>query len=211
MLKVIVADDHPLVRAGLRQLLSDQPDMELAGEVENGQELMQIVRKTPFDLVLLDMTMPGKSGLELLKQLKLEFPKLPVLILSTHKEDIYAVRSIKAGASGYICKDYAASDLVVAIRKAAAGGRYISPTVADLMAKEMLAPKQEVLLHQLLSNREYQVFLLIADGMTSSDIARELNLSIKTISTHKARIKEKMNLNSDSEIVRYAIKHELTV
>ena len=209
MIHVIIADDHPLVRAGMKHLLQDCDDVEFSGEVENGLDLVAILRKQKFDVVLMDLFMPGRNGLELIKQIKNENPTVPVLVLSTHKEDIYAIRSIKAGAAGYICKDYAASELVTAIRKVASGGCYISAKVAELMAKDMQSTKSENLGHTLLSDREYQVFLLIANGFSSSEIAQELNLSIKTISTHKARIKEKTNLANTSEITRYAIKHQL--
>lgn len=209
MIKVIIADDHPLVRVGLRHLLSDCGDIELKDEAETGVDLLQKMREKHYDVVVVDLFMPGKSGLELVKQIKNELPKTPILVLSTHKEDIYAVRAIKAGAAGYICKDYAASDLVSAIRKVAHGGSFISQKVAELMAKEMRTTKTDDMGHSLLSNREYQVFLLTAKGMGSSEIANKLNLSIKTVSTHKARIKEKTKLNNNSEIIRYAIKHGL--
>jgi len=209
MIRVLIADDHPLVKAGLKHLLLDCQDIEFAGEVDNGFELLAKVRNDSFDVVLLDLFMPGKSGIELIKQLKHEFPKLPILILSTHKEDIYAVRTLRAGASGYICKDYAASDLVKAIRKVAGGGRFISSTVAELMAIELQAPQQEVLPHTLLSDREYQVFLLTVSGLGTSEIADQLNLSVKTVSTHKARIKDKMKMSNTAELLRYAIKHNL--
>ena len=204
-----MADDHPLLREGLKHLLSDCPDMQFAAEVDNGFDLVASLRSETFDVVLLDLFMPGKSGIELIKQIKNEFPKLPVLVLSTHKEDIYAVRALKAGAAGYMCKDYAAAGLVDAIRKVAGGGCFISQTVAELMAKEMHVPKDEALPHTLLSDREYQVFLLTASGLGTTDIAERLNLSVKTVSTHKARIRDKTRLATTSDIVRYAIKHKL--
>jgi two-component system invasion response regulator UvrY len=209
MIRVLMADDHPLLREGLKHLLSDCSDIEFAGEVDNGFALLAKLRTESFDVVLLDLFMPGKSGIELIKQLKSEFPKLPVLVLSTHKEDIYAVRTLKAGAAGYLCKDYAASGLVDAIRKVASGGCFISPTVAELMAKEMQGSTQEVLPHTLLSDREYQVFLLTAAGQGTTEIAEQLNLSVKTVSTHKARIRDKTKLATTSDIVRYALKHKL--
>ncbi len=209
MIRVLMADDHPLVREGMKHLLSDCADIAFAAEVDNGIDLIAKVRAEPFDVILLDMFMPGKNGIELIKQLKSEYPRLPVLVLSTHKEDLYAVRTIKAGAAGYICKDYAAASLVEAIRKVAHGGCYISPTVAELMAKEMHVSRQEALPHTLLSDREYQVFLLTAEGKGSTDIATLLNLSVKTVSTHKARIRDKMKLANTSEMLRYAIAHGL--
>lgn len=209
MIRVIMADDHPLVRAGLKHLLIECPDIEFAGEVDNGIDLIAKVRAERFDVVLLDMFMPGRNGIELIKQIKSEFPKLPIVILSTHKEDMFALRTIKAGAAGYLCKDYAASSLVDAIRKVAGGGRYISENVAELMARELNTPEQETALHKLLSDREYEVFLLVAAGHGTTTIAERLNLSVKTVSTHKARIKDKTKLANTSEIVRYALKHNL--
>lgn len=209
MIRVLMADDHPLVREGLKHLLADCADIEFAGEVDNGFDLIAKVRSGQYDVILMDMFMPGKSGIELITQVKTEQPKLPILVLSTHKEDMYALRTLKAGASGYLCKDFAASGLVGAIRKVAAGGCFISPAVAELMAKDLLAPMQSAEPHSLLSNREYQVFLLIAAGEGCTDIAERLNLSVKTVSTHKARIKEKMKLDNTSDFVRYALKHHL--
>lgn len=209
MIRVIMADDHPLLREGLKHLLSDCPDMQFAGEVDNGHALIDSLRSEAFDVVLLDLFMPGKSGIELIKQLKNEFPKIPVLVLSTHKEDIYALRTLKAGAAGYMCKDHAASALVDAIRKVASGGCFISPAVAELMAKDMHVTREEALPHTLLSDREYQVFLLTASGKGTTEIAEQLNLSVKTVSTHKARIRDKTKLATTSDIVRYALKHQL--
>lgn len=210
MIRVIIADDHPLVRAGLKHVLDECADMELADEVDNGNDLITCVRQAKFDVVLLDMVMPGRSGIELIKQLKHEFPKLPIIVLSTHKEDMFALRTIKAGVSGYLCKDYAADSLVQAIRKVADGGMFISPSVAELLAKDLHAPaQQEDLPHKLLTDREFQIFLLVAENMGSTEIADRLNLSIKTVSTHKARIKQKMQLGKDSDFVLYALKHHL--
>lgn len=209
MIRVLMADDHPLLREGMKHLLAECGDIEFAGEVDNGADLIRKLRASSFDVILLDLFMPGKSGIELIKQMRNEFPKIAILVLSSHKEDIYAVRTLKAGASGYLCKDYAASGLVDAIRKVASGGSFISPTVAELMAREMRAAHADVLPHTLLSDREYQVFLLAATGHGSTDIASQLNLSIKTISTHKARIKEKTGLANTTDMVRYALKHKL--
>jgi two-component system invasion response regulator UvrY len=210
MIRVVIADDHPLVRAGLRHVLADHHDIQFAGEVCNGAELAQKLREQKFDVVLLDMFMPGRSGIDLVKQVRGEHPRLPILVLSTHKEDMFALRALKAGASGYLCKDYAADSLVDAIRKVAGGGLFISAAVAELMARDLHAPSQEVEPHSLLSDREYQVFLLMANGLGSTEIATRLNLSIKTISTHKLRIKQKTRLGNDAEIVRYALRHGLT-
>lgn len=209
MIRVISADDHPLVRAGLKHLLAESKDIELAAEADDGHELLEKLQQGSFDVVLVDMLMPGRSGIELIKQLKQQHPKLPIVVLSTHKEDMFALRALKAGAAGYICKDYAASDLVGAIRKVAQGGNYISPAVAELMVSEMQSPTEEFAPHTLLSDREYQVFLMVASGFSTTDIADELSLSVKTVSTHKARIKDKMKVNNDSEFVRYALKYGL--
>lgn len=209
MIRVISADDHPLVRAGLKHLLAESQDIVLAAEADDGRELLEKLQQESFDVALVDMFMPGRSGIELIKQLKQQFPKLPIVVLSTHKEDIFALRTLKAGASGYICKDYAASDLVDAIRKVAKGGNYVSPAVAELMVNEMQTPSEEFSSHTLLSDREYQVFLMVASGFSTTEIADQLTLSVKTVSTHKARIKDKMKLSNDSEFVRYALKHEL--
>ena len=209
MTRVIVSDDHPLLRAGLKSIVTGHGDIEIAAEVSDGHALMKALRENSFDIVLLDLMLPGRSGLDVLKQIKQEFPRLPVIILSSHKEDIYAMRSIKAGAAGYICKDYAAETLIDAIRKVARGGNYISAEVGELLAREFNSPTARELPHTLLSDREYQVLLMIASGLSSSQIASQLNVSIKTISTHRARIKEKAKLANTSEIVRYAIAHKL--
>jgi DNA-binding NarL/FixJ family response regulator len=204
-----MADDHPLVREGLKHLLAACNDIEFADEVDNGNDLVARLRENEYDVVLMDMFMPGRNGVDLIKLIKSEYPRLPILVLSTHKEDIFAVRTLKAGASGYLCKDYAASNLVDAIRKVAEGGVFISPAVAELMARDLQAPTHEVTPHTLLTDREYQVFLLVARGQGSTEIAKELNLSIKTVSTHRARIKDKTKLANTSDIIRYSIKHGL--
>ncbi|MEY4640305.1 MAG: hypothetical protein RLZZ227_299 [Pseudomonadota bacterium] len=209
MIRVMMADDHPLVRAGLKHVLADCADIQFAGEVANGAELLRKLRDESFDVVLLDMFMPGRNGMELIKQVKSEHPKLPVLVLSTHAEEMFALRTLKAGASGYLCKDFAAEKLVDAIRKVAGGGLFISPAVAELMARDLHAPMHEVVPHTLLSDREFQIFLLIANGHASGEIASRLSLSIKTVSSHKARIKEKTGLTNNSDIVRYALRHRL--
>lgn len=209
MIRVLIADDHPLMRTGLKHILAECEDMVLAAEADNGFDALAAIREGGIDVAVLDMNMPGRSGIDLIKQIKVEQPKLPLLVLSAHKEDIYAVRTIKAGASGYLCKDYASSELVGAIRKVAARGCYISPAVAELMVKSMHPKADEALRHTLLSDREYQVFLMIAEGRGSTEIADRLMLSIKTVSTHKQHIKEKMALKNVSEFIRYAIRHGL--
>jgi two-component system invasion response regulator UvrY len=209
MIKVLMADDHPLLREGLKHILQDCTDMVFAGEVDNGFALIEKLRTEAFDVLLLDLFMPGKSGIELINQIKIEYPKLPILVLSTHKEDLYAMRTLRAGASGYLCKDYAATDLVLAIRKVAMGGHFISETVADLMARELNSPVRDKVPHTLLSNREYQIFMMIASGMGITEIANQLCLSVKTVSTHKSRIMEKMQLAKTADLVRYAVSKGL--
>lgn len=209
-MKLLIADDHSILRAGLKHLLSDYPDIEVGGEATNGQEVLAQVCSQPWDALLLDMTMPGKSGIELIKQVKSFAPKLPILILSMHKEDLYAVRALKAGASGYLCKDNAEDQLVVALRKVAAGGHYISPAVAERLALDSLqGDTRDATPHTKLSDREYQIFQSIVAGASVTEIADALNLSVKTISTHKSHVMEKMGCDSIAELVRYAIQHEL--
>ena len=196
------------MREGLKQLLLAASDLEIAGEARDGHEVLERVRNSDFDVLLLDMSMPGKSGMELIRQVKGEKPKLRILVLSMHAEHQYAVRAIKAGASGYLTKDSASRELVSAIRKVAGGGAYISPEVAEALALGAM-PQAEGPPHATLSDREYQVFRMLAAGKSVSDIAAELNLSAKTVSTHKARLMEKMALDNQAELVRYAIKHRL--
>lgn len=209
MIKVIIADDHPLIRAGLKYLLSGKMDIQLAAEVDNGNDLIKELSKESFDVVLLDMIMPGRHGLDIVKKIRKDYPKLQIIVLSVHKEDMFALRALKAGAAGYVCKDYAAENLVNAIHMVANGNCFISPIVAQMMAKELHAPNRDALPHTLLSDREYQVFLLIAAGVSVSNIAERLNLSVKTVSTHKARIKEKMKFTNSSDYVRYALTNNL--
>jgi two-component system invasion response regulator UvrY len=209
MIKVAMADDHPLVRVGLQHLLAAEPDLELSAQADNGIELIQLLRQSTFDVVLMDMTMPGRSGLELLTQLKSEFPDLPVIVLSTYKEEMYAVRTIKAGASAYLCKDDAAENLVSAIRQVASGGRFITPEVASLMVNALQAPDVGSNSISLLSDREHQILLLMASDKTVTEIASTLFLSGKTVSTYKARIKIKLGLNSNAEIMNFAKANKL--
>lgn len=210
MIKVLIADDHAILRAGLKHLLSEHPDIVVAGEASNGQEALAKVQAEVWSVMVLDMTMPGKSGIELIKQLKQLAPKLPILILSMHKEDVYAVRALKAGASGYLCKDNAEDQLVAALRKVAAGGMYITAAVAEKLALGVLhGASSDAPPHTRLSDREYQIFQSIATGGSITDIAQKLNLSVKTVSTHKTHIMEKMGCASVADLVRYAIQHEL--
>lgn len=208
MIRVLIADDHALVRDGLRRTLLANPGMAVAGEAVNGDEVVDRVRDGGFDVLLLDMTMPGKSGLDLIRHIRGVAEKLPILVLSMHAEEQYAVRAIRSGASGYLSKDSAPTQLVAAITKVAAGGVYISPATAEQLAMG-LAPTGIGPPHALLSDREHEVFLALVAGATVTDIAERMNLSVKTVSTHKARILEKLQLGSLAEMVRYAVTHRL--
>lgn len=208
MIKVIIVDDHPIVRKGLKEILSETPDLVVAGEADNGCELLEKVRSDRWDVVVLDLSMPGQEGLETLRQLKSERPKLPVLVLTIHPEDQYAVRALQAGASGYLTKECAPDRLVEAIRKLAGGGRYINPNFAERLAFR-LGTSTEDLPHASLSNREFQVLRLIASGKTVKEVGEELSLSIKTISTYRSRILEKMKMRNNAELTHYAIRQKL--
>ena len=208
MIRVLVADDHTILREGLKQLLLAAGDLAVMGEARDGFEVLEQVRALDFDVLLLDMSMPGKSGVDLIKQVKAEKPKLRILILSMHQERQYAVRAIKAGASGYLTKESAATLLVSAIRKVAGGGAFISAEVAEELALGAM-PHSEGPLHSTLSDREYQVFRMLVAGTTVTDIAARLNLSDKTVSTHKARLMEKLSVGNQTELIHYALKHRL--
>jgi len=208
MIRVVIADDHTIVREGLKQLLQASADLEVVGEARDGHEVLQRIRESEFDVLLLDMSMPGRSGMDLIKQVKNERPKLRVLVLSMHQEHQYAVRAIKAGASGYLTKESASKQLVSALRKVAAGGAFITPEVAEQLALSAM-PSAEGPPHASLSDREFQVLKLLVSGKTISAIAAQLNLSVKTVSTHKTRLMEKMGIGNQAELVRYAMRHRL--
>lgn len=208
MIRILIADDHAIVRSGLKQLLNTEKGFAVTGEAANGVEAIKLLREQPFDVALMDMSMPGRSGIELIKQVKTEKPKLPVLVLSMHKEEQYAVRALKAGASGYLTKESAPDLLLAAVRKVAGGGIFISPGVAERLALE-LSGKHDIAPHMLLSDREYQVFQKIVSGESIGAIADDLSLSVKTVSTHKTRILQKMNMASNAELIHYAIRHKL--
>ncbi len=210
MINVLLVDDHTILRDGLKQIFSECSDIHVVGEAAEGLAALKQIHSLPIDVVIMDMSMPGRSGLELLKQVKTEKPKLPVLILSMHSEEQYAVRAYRAGASGYLTKDSASTLLVSAIRKVAQGGIFISSNTAERLAMEFSGKHVEQSLpHTALSDREFQVFKLIADGLGLTEIAQQLSLSVKTVSTHKTHIMEKMRANTTAELIRYAIKHEL--
>lgn len=207
-IKVIIADDHAIVRKGLVQVISETPDIEVAGEATNGDELIKMIGENDYDVAVMDVGMPKKSGWEAIVRIKVEWPKLPVIILSVFPEEDYAVKFFQAGASGYLNKGSAPELLVDAIRKVAKGGRFISPSLAEKLAFELGGEtgKQP---HQFLSPREFQVFCLIASGKTVKEISRELSLSSATISTHRARILEKMDMKTNAQLTHYAYKNGL--
>ena len=208
MIRIVIADDHTIMREGLKRILDGADDIQVVGEAVDGFEALAHVRKGGFDLLMLDLSMPGRSGVELIRQIKDEVPKLPILILTMHEEEQYAVRAIRAGARGYLTKESAGTQLVSAIRKVAAGRPYISLEVAEQLAMDAM-PTNEELPHKQLSNREFEVFTLLVSGKSITEIADSLHLSAKTVSTHKTRILQKMNMNSLAEMVQYAVQHRL--
>jgi DNA-binding NarL/FixJ family response regulator len=208
VIRVLIADDHAIVRRGVRQILEETSDIEVTGEAASASELWPKVREGRCDAVVLDVNLPGRSGLELLGDIKRERPELPVLILTVHSEDQYAVRALKAGASGFLTKESAPEKLVDAVRKIAQGRRFITPEVADKLASSVARGEQGPP-HEALSDREFQILKMIASGKTVSQIGRELALSVKTISTHRTRILKKMNLKTNSELTHYAIRNGL--
>ncbi|MET4577730.1 response regulator transcription factor [Ottowia thiooxydans] len=208
MIRIVIADDHAIVREGLKRIVSSIPDMEVAGEAGNGTEVMQRVRELDFDVLVLDLSMPGRSGMELIKLIRAEKPMPRVLVLSMHQELQYAVRAIKNGASGYLTKESAPAQLEQAIRKVASGGAFISAEVAEQLALGAM-PGSQAVPHESLSNREFEVLQLLVAGISLTDIGTRMNLSVKTVSTHKTNLMQKMGLNNQSELIRYAIRHGL--
>jgi two-component system invasion response regulator UvrY len=208
MIRVLIADDHAVVRQGLKQILGDTPEMVVAGEATNGQEVLEKVRAEAWDVVVLDISMPDRSGLDILKELQSERPKLPVLVLSMYSEDQFAVRVLRAGARGYLTKDSAPDELVKAIRKVVGGGTYVSGFLAEKLAMEIgIGTDSSKLPHETLSDREFQVLRLIAAGKSVKEIAAELYLSVKTVSTYRARLLLKMNLETNAELIHYAVQN----
>jgi two-component system, NarL family, invasion response regulator UvrY len=208
MIRILVADDHAVVRQGVVQILADVRDMLVKDEAQNGAETMDKVLKYEYDVVLLDISMPGRSGLEILEDIKAQRPKLAVLILSMHPEEQYAVRALRAGAAGYLTKASAPQELIGAIRKVAGGGKYVTASLAEKLADELEIDTQK-LPHERLSNREHQVMLMLAGGKSVSDIADELCLSVKTISTYRTRIMAKMGMKKNAELTLYAVHNKL--
>lgn len=207
-IKILIADDHAIVREGLKQIVAEEKDMIVSGEAENASSLMSLLEKDNWSIVVLDINMPGKSGLEALKDIKHLYPDLPVLILSMFSEDQYGLRAIKAGASGYLKKVSAPTELVIAIRKIVSGRKYINPDLAEKLA-ENLGSENQNNLHEKLSDREYQIMCNIALGKTAEEIAEDLSLSINTIYTYRNRILEKMSMKSNVELTQYALQNRL--
>ena len=207
-IRVFIADDHAIVREGLKQILAEQRDIIVAGEAENGLDAIKLFRKSRCHVMLLDISLPDRNGIEVLKQIKAERPELAVLMLSMHREDQYAIRALKAGAAGYLTKQSAPRELVTAIRQVATGQKYVSATLAQALAAQVGAD-HEAPVHDSLSDREFQTLTMIASGKTVSEIARELSLSVKTISEYRARLLAKMNLKTSAELTSYAIRNQL--
>ena len=209
MIRIAIADDHAVVRRGLCQIISETNDLKVAGEAASADELLTLLRSRPFDLVVLDLTLGVRSGIELLKHIKSEYPRLPVLILSMHAEDLFAVRALRAGASGYVQKEGAPEELLTAIRSIVAGKTYVSKAMAERMAKDVARGKVEALPHERLTDREFEIFRLLGSGKTVTEIAHALNLSVKTVSSHRTRILAKTGLRHNADIVEYVFSHQL--
>ncbi len=208
MIRIVIADDHTLMREGLKRIFEGNDEITVVGEAIDGFSVISQVRKGGFDMLLLDLSMPGRSGIDLIRQIRTEAPKLPILVLTMYEEEQYAVRSIRAGAQGYLTKESAGDQLVNAIKKVASGCPYISMEVAEQLALGIMTPEKEMP-HTQLSDREFEVFNLLASGKSITDIGAQLHLSVKTVSTHKSRILTKMGMHSLAEIVQYAVTHNL--
>ena len=211
MIRLLIADDHTIMREGLKRILECEPDIEIVAEAVDGLDALQKARLGGIDLVLLDLSMPGRSGVDLIRQMKEEFPKLPILILTMHEEEQYAVRAMRAGAHGYLTKESAGLELVTAIQRIATGRPYISAAVAEQLAMNIMPDAADscALLHKSLSDREFEIFLLLVQGKSLTEIAENLFVSVKTISTHKTRILVKMRMKNLTELVQYAVEHQL--
>lgn len=206
--RVLIADDHPIVLEGIKQVLEETPDIIVGGEARTGEETLSKVRQGGWDVAVVDLRMPGPHGLDLIRQITRINPTLPVLVLSMHAEDQFAVRLLKGGAAGYVTKESASEELVKAIRKVCAGGKYVSAQLAEKLA-ENLAQPQDQFPHHALSDREHEVLCRIAEGHSVKDIAAALKLSVKTVSTYRTRVLEKMRMKSNADLIRYALKHHL--
>jgi two-component system invasion response regulator UvrY len=207
MIRVIIVDDHPVVRRGLKQIVAAEQGMQVVGEAENAREALRVIREVACDAVVLDITLPDGSGLDVLSQLKSERSTLPVLIMSIHEEEQYALRVLKAGASGYLMKNSIPEDLIKAIRKIASGGKYISPSIAERLASEFASPGKSP--HEKLSDREFQILCLIVSGKSLKEIGDVLCISGKTVSSYRSRILEKMSMSTNADLTRYALEHHL--
>ncbi len=207
-MRILIADDHPIVRHGLKQVLASDPDLVVVGEATNGDEALELARTLDWDLAILDFSMPGRSGFDLLDDMRREFPGRPVLVLSIHAEQLHAARVLKAGGAGYITKESAPQELTKAVRKVAGGGKYVSPALAELLASE-LASDTGRQLHERLSDREYRVMWLLATGKQINEIAKEMVLRPSTVSTYRTRILRKLGLRNNAELVHYAVRQQL--
>jgi two-component system, NarL family, invasion response regulator UvrY len=207
-MRILIADDHPIFRAGVKEILLKEKDVESIGEADTGHKVLELVRKQRWDVVLLDLTMPGKEGLQVLPELRRDRPELPILVLSAHPEDQLALRLLKLGAAGYLTKDKAPEVLLTAIRKVLRGEKYISESLAEKIALDTVSGATESL-HEMLSQREYQVMTMIAAGKTGKEIAKKLFLSVRTVSTYRTRVLEKMKMKTNAELIRYAFQNKL--
>jgi DNA-binding NarL/FixJ family response regulator len=207
-MRILIADDHPIFRAGVKEILLKEKDVESIGEADTGHKVLELARKQRWDVVLLDLTMPGKDGLEALQELRRERPALPILVLSAHPEDQLALRLLRSGAAGYLTKDKAPEVLLAAIRKVLRGEKYISESLAEKIALDTVSGATESL-HETLSQREYQVMIMLAAGKTAKEIAKQLFLSIRTVSTYRARVLEKMKMKTNAELIRYALQNKI--
>ena len=207
-MRILIADDHPIVRQGVKQVLADDSDMQVVAEARDGDEALRLAREQEWDVAILDFSMPGRSGFDLLGDLRREFPARPVIVLSIHAERMHAARILRAGGAGYLNKASAPQELAKAVRKVAAGGRYVSPALAELLAADLSADDSRAL-HEQLSDREYRVMWLLASGRPVHEIAREMSLRPSTVSTYRARIFQKLRLRNNAELVQYAVRHHL--